>query len=84
VTAEPEAINPKGKLQEILQALAPSSPVYEILEESGPEHLKHFRCHVVWEGLTLGAGAGNSKKEAEVSAAITALTGELWLQKTAS
>jgi ribonuclease-3 len=84
VTAEPEEINPKGKLQEILQALAPSSPVYEILEESGPEHLKHFRCHVVWEGLTLGAGAGNSKKEAEVSAAITALTGELWLQKTAS
>jgi ribonuclease-3 len=84
VTAEPEEINPKGKLQELLQAVAPSSPVYELLDESGPEHLKNFRCKVVWEGLNLGEGSGLSKKEAEVAAASEALLRELWLTKTAS
>ena len=78
VAEEPEEINPKGKLQEILQSLAPSAPGYELLEESGPEHLKHFRCRVVWEGLTLGEGSGRSKKEAEVSAAAAALISEAW------
>jgi ribonuclease-3 len=78
VTAEPEEINPKGKLQELLQAVAPSSPVYELLEESGPEHLKNFRCRVVWEGINLGEGSGHSKKEAEVAAAIEALEQQLW------
>jgi ribonuclease-3 len=79
VSSEPEEINPKGKLQEILQALAPSSPIYRILEESGPEHLKHFRCQVDWENHILGVGEGNSKKEAEVAAAVAALAGQLWL-----
>ena len=81
VAAEPEEINPKGKLQELLQAVAPSSPVYELLDESGPEHLKHFRCRVVWEGLNLGEGAGHSKKEAEVAAASVALDNRLWESK---
>jgi len=78
VTAEPEEINPKGKLQEILQSLAPSAPVYKLLEESGPEHLKHFRCRVCWEGLSLGEGEGHSKKEAEVAAAEAALATQAW------
>lgn len=78
VAAEPEEINPKGKLQELLQALAPSAPAYELLEESGPEHLKQFRCRVCWEGLTLGEGEGRSKKEAEVAAADAALLAEAW------
>ena len=78
VAEEPEEINPKGKLQELLQALAPSAPAYELLEESGPEHLKQFRCRVIWEGLTLGEGGGRSKKEAEVVAAEAALEAGLW------
>ena len=78
VAAEPEEINPKGKLQELLQALAPSAPAYELLEESGPEHLKQFRCRVCWEGRTLGEGEGRSKKEAEVAAADAALLAEAW------
>jgi len=52
-----------------------------LLEESGPEHLKHFRCQVVWEGTILGKGSGHSKKEAEVAAASEALTAELWISK---
>jgi len=81
VAAEPEEINPKGKLQEVLQALAPSAPAYELLEESGPEHLKLFRCRVVWESLDLGEGSGRSKKEAEVAAAVAALESEAWKQR---
>ena len=81
VMAEPEEINPKGKLQEILQGVAASSPVYELLEESGLEHLKHFRCRVVWEGINLGEGSGHSKKAAEVAAADMALVAELWSSK---
>jgi ribonuclease-3 len=83
VAEEPGEINPKGKLQELLQALAPSAPSYEVLAESGPEHLKHFRCRVLWEGLDLGEGEGNSKKEAEVSAALNALVTEVWLTRFA-
>jgi ribonuclease-3 len=78
VAEEPEEINPKGKLQELLQALAPSAPAYELLDESGPEHLKHFRCRVVWERLNLGEGEGHSKKEAEVAAAAAALAAQAW------
>jgi len=58
--------------------VAPSSPVYELLEESGPEHRKHFRCKVVWEGIDLAEGAGASKKEAEVDAASRALEARRW------
>ncbi len=83
VAEEPGEINPKGKLQELLQALAPSAPSYEVVAESGPEHLKHFRCRVLWEGLDLGEGEGNSKKEAEVSAALNALVTEVWLTRFA-
>ena len=79
ISRDPEEINPKGKLQELLQSLAPSAPIYEIVEESGPEHLKNFRCRVAWEGIVLGEGEGRSKKEAEVTAALAALESEAWI-----
>ncbi len=41
IAAEPEEINPKGRLQELLQAIAPSAPLYEVISQSGPEHQKH-------------------------------------------
>ncbi len=84
VAEKPEEINPKGQLQELLQALAPSAPAYELLEESGPEHLKYFRCRVVWEGMALGEGEGRSKKEAEVAAADAALALEGWINPHAT
>jgi ribonuclease-3 len=70
--------NPKGELQEILQALSPTSPKYVITGQSGPEHDKRFNAEVTWCGLLLGGGDGRSKKEAEVAAARDALARRIW------
>ena len=75
---EPIDANPKGRLQEILQAISPRSPHYSITAQSGPEHRKLFISQVSWEGKTLGSGEGKSKKEAEISAAADALRQGLW------
>jgi len=78
LSVEPLEVNPKGKLQEKLQSISPSSPSYQVVAESGPEHLKSFVSVVSWEGLELGRGEGRSKKEAETAAAISALQQECW------
>lgn len=78
IANQPEEINPKGYLQEILQAIEPAAPDYRILSQSGPEHSKQFICCVVWNELELGRGRGLSKKEAQVAAAQAALSDKLW------
>lgn len=78
IEQEPVDINPKGHLQELLQAISPRSPVYELLSESGPEHEKVFVVRVLWEGLALGEGVGRSKKQAETAAAIEAMRTKCW------
>ena len=79
---EPIDVNPKGHLQETLQAISPRSPVYEMIAESGREHEKTFAVRVVWEGMALGEGQGRSKKQAETAAALEALQKRLWEQGT--
>ncbi len=78
---EPLEVNPKGQLQELLQAISPRSPSYEVLSQEGREHERIFRVRVVWEGLVLGEGGGRSKKLAESAAALAALKGQLWVKK---
>jgi ribonuclease-3 len=78
---EPMDVNPKGRLQEILQAISPRSPHYSITSQSGPEHRKLFISQVSWEGKKLGSGEGKSKKEAEIAAAADALRQNLWAGK---
>lgn len=78
--AEPIDLNPKGHLQELLQAISPRSPVYELLSESGPEHAKTFIVRVSWEGIALGEGSGRSKKQAETAAALQAMQERPWEQ----
>jgi ribonuclease-3 len=76
--------NPKGQLQEMLQAISPQSPSYRILDESGPDHAKNFVAQVTWNGIDLGRGLGRSKKEAEVEAARTALESDQLKQQLAA
>ncbi len=75
---EPVDINPKGELQELLQAISPTSPIYEVISQSGPEHEKTFSVRVLWEGEKLGEGTGRSKKQAETAAARQALEQKVW------
>jgi len=75
---EPVDVNPKGRLQELLQSLSPRSPSYSVVHQSGPEHQKNFESVVRWQNVELGRGIGKSKKEAEVAAAIDALNHRRW------
>jgi ribonuclease-3 len=77
---EPVDINPKGQLQELLQAISPRSPVYEVISQTGREHEKTFVVRAVWEGITLGEGTGRSKKQAETAAAVEAMKEKRWEQ----
>ncbi len=78
VAEEPQEVNPKGELQEILQAISPISPSYRIVDQGGPDHQKTFTACVDWEGIELGIGTGGSKKEAEIEAALNALADRRW------
>ena len=69
----PNLENPKGELQEALQARSPESPRYVILSVSGPDHERVFECAVLHRKAELGRGCGKSKKEAESQAALNAL-----------
>ena len=65
--------NPKGTLQEKLQAEGEEPPVYKCTSESGPAHARIYEVVVEWQGRELGRGQGASKKEAETHAAQAAL-----------
>ncbi len=78
LAGSPEERNPKGELQESLQAIHPQAPVYRMIGESGPDHRKVFQAEVSWRGLVLAAGKGKSKKEAEARAASEALRTRVW------
>jgi len=70
----PNLENPKGELQELLQANSPHAPEYEVVSAQGPDHDRDFECVVRHEGIELGRGAGKSKKLAESIAAAAALS----------
>lgn len=65
--------NPKGELQELLQAKSPVAPVYQLISAVGPDHDRDFICAVLHEGVELARGGGKSKKAAESDAAVAAL-----------
>ncbi|PZC41440.1 MAG: ribonuclease-3 [Chloroflexi bacterium] len=85
----PDALNPKGALQELVQRLAQEladsstdrttdepmngRPEYVLLSESGPDHAREFEVEVLIDGESLGQGGGASKQQAEKEAAAQAL-----------
>jgi ribonuclease-3 len=73
LTSIPHLENPKGELQEILQAKSPDAPQYVVAGATGPDHDRDFECVVTHGGIELGRGRGKSKKEAESEAAVAAL-----------
>lgn len=78
IGSSPEERNPKGELQEHLQAIRPQAPLYRIIGESGPDHRRVFQAEVCWCDRQLATGKGKSKKEAEIRAAAEALRSRAW------
>lgn len=68
--AEP---NPKSHLQGIVQHLVHKTPVYEIVEQSGPAHDPTFVAQVLLDSCVLATGQGTTKKLAESAAAANAV-----------
>lgn len=64
-----DLINYKSILQEYSQAKYQTTPVYELISEEGPDHLKTFVMDVYVDSKKYGTGEGPNKKEAQQKAA---------------
>jgi ribonuclease III len=73
LTVIPIMENPKGELQELLQAVSAEAPQYNVVSATGPDHDRVFECTVHHNGQELARGQGKSKKAAESEAAMLAL-----------
>jgi ribonuclease-3 len=71
---EHELKDPKGRLQEFLQAVGEGLPEYRSVHEHGPDHAKVFVIDCLVGGEVLGSAEGRTKKRAEQLAAAAALT----------
>ncbi|MBI4651669.1 ribonuclease III [Candidatus Desantisbacteria bacterium] len=63
----------KSILQEYTQLYFKQKPIYEVVYEKGPDHIKEFKVSVSIDRNVYGVGEGKSKKEAEQKAAYFAL-----------
>ena len=69
------ADNPKGRLQELIQATHDSGSLrYETHQSGGPDHDREYSSRVYLADRVLGEGRGPSKKAAEEAAARLALS----------
>ena len=66
-------LDPKSRLQEMAQSRDNATPVYKVIEESGPDHDKTFVVGVFIDEAEKGRGSGPSKQAAQVTAAVNAL-----------
>lgn len=70
--------DPKSRFQEIAQDQVGVTPTYKVLEESGPDHAKHFVIGVFLKKDMIAKGEGTSKQEAQVAAAEQGLKAKNW------
>lgn len=71
-------IDPKSRFQESAQSKLGLTPTYKVLEETGPDHEKHFRMGVYLGKELIAEGTGTSKQEAQISAAEAGLRAKNW------
>jgi ribonuclease III len=65
--------NYKSVLQQLAQSELKGTPVYRLVNESGPDHSKHFQIAAEITGKRFAPAWGRNKKEAEQRAAGNAL-----------
>jgi len=66
-------IDPKTKIQELMQNKYKVTPTYEIIKEEGPDHDKVFTVVLLMEDKKFSEGYGHSKQKAEEDAAKNAI-----------
>ncbi len=66
--------NYKSLLQQFAQHEFGNTPIYQLLDEKGPDHAKCFKVSAVVGGQRFEAAWGRNKKEAEQRAACNALS----------
>jgi len=69
----------KSLVQEKAQEFVNVTPAYKVLKESGPDHDKNFTVGIYFGKDLIAEGKGQSKQEAEQSAALVALKAKNWL-----
>lgn len=69
----------KSLVQEKAQEFVSVTPAYKLLQQSGPDHDKHFTVGIYFGANLIAEGKGKSKQEAEQSAALAALKIKNWL-----
>lgn len=68
------ARNFKSQLQQLSQKTFGETPIYQVLDEKGPDHSKCFQVAAVIGPHTFSSAWGTSKKEAEQQAASNAIS----------
>lgn len=66
-------LDPKSRLQEIIQEKKGVTPTYGVVSETGPDHNKVFVVAAFVGQEEVGRGTGPSKQEGEIAAAQNAL-----------
>lgn len=66
-------LDPKSRLQEMVQSQEGFTPIYKVIQEEGPDHDKLFVVGVYVNDKLKGKGEGPSKQAAQVEAATEAL-----------
>ena len=69
IKAGKTVLNYKALVQELIQGEGRPTPVYRLVEATGPDHDKQFTAEILVDGEALGRGTGRTKKVAESRAA---------------
>lgn len=65
------ALDPKTSLQELADQQGRGAPSYSV-DAAGPDHARRFEATVRIDDVAVGQGAGSSKRQAEMAAALEA------------
>lgn len=80
IVSEQLWLDAKSYFQERAQEIAGSTPSYQVLSETGPDHDKKFTVGVYISDELVAKGTGHSKQEAEQDAARKGLRVKHWNQ----
>ena len=71
-------VDPKSRFQEIAQEKIGVTPMYRVLNESGPDHDRSFTVGIFLGEEMVAEGEGSSKQEAQRNAAVKGLENKGW------